>query len=315
MKKLLFFLFSFSCLIYGQQITKYSLGSDGFITAWLIRGGYQVDEQRTREYDFLSNIGGENKLLTLPQFQDISDSKKAESSRWTAINTSLPIISFLDYISPSQSKVCYALTFIESDKEAPVTLKCGSDDGIIIFLNGELIHNNNIWRGVTIDEDAVQCKLKKGTNSLLVKVNNGGGDFGFCLKLLQKENNKDISVILPNKFYADEIYAATYSSFNIFSTYNGTGSEPAFTVNLVSEVSLPKNFTRTLKFGISLCNPKGTELETIHSGEYKDFQNFKSKEITFKPKQLSPGRYTIKLKVSDETDKLLSVKENIVFWK
>jgi len=55
----------------------------------------------------------------------------------------------------------------------------GSDDGIKVWLNGKVIHDNPARRGAG-PSDNLTLNLKKGTNSLLVKVDNeGGGGYGF----------------------------------------------------------------------------------------------------------------------------------------
>ncbi len=58
-------------------------------------------------------------------------------------------------------------------------LSLGSDDGIKVWLNGQLVHNNPAMRAVSPGSDRVKLKLKKGANELLIKVNNGGGGYGF----------------------------------------------------------------------------------------------------------------------------------------
>ena len=62
-------------------------------------------------------------------------------------------------------------------------LEIGSDDGVKVWLNGELVHSNNVMRGVTTGEDKVKVNLKKQWNELLLKVTNGAGGWGASVRL------------------------------------------------------------------------------------------------------------------------------------
>ena len=61
----------------------------------------------------------------------------------------------------------------------------GSDDGVKVWLNGEVVHYNPTTRGAGDYQDAFPVTLKQGTNVLLVAVDNRGhggfsGFFGFA---------------------------------------------------------------------------------------------------------------------------------------
>ncbi len=60
-----------------------------------------------------------------------------------------------------------------------LTLSLGSDDGIRVFLNGELVHENNVARAVAPDQESVRLSLRSGSNGLLLKIVNTGGASGF----------------------------------------------------------------------------------------------------------------------------------------
>ena len=56
-----------------------------------------------------------------------------------------------------------------------------------IWLNGELVHENWVSRGVTIDNDRVPVTFQKGMNQLILKIQNqGGGPWGFCCQMLEE---------------------------------------------------------------------------------------------------------------------------------
>lgn len=74
--------------------------------------------------------------------------------------------------------VAYLRTWVHSPSRREVMLECGSDDGIKAWLNGEVVHENNALRGMAAAEDRVEVTLDEGWNVLLLKISNGGGDFG-----------------------------------------------------------------------------------------------------------------------------------------
>ena len=55
----------------------------------------------------------------------------------------------------------------------------GSDDGIAVWLNGQSVHENQVARGVSPNQDRVTLPLKAGENKLLMKIYNQGGGHGF----------------------------------------------------------------------------------------------------------------------------------------
>jgi len=55
----------------------------------------------------------------------------------------------------------------------------GSDDTLTIWLNGEKVHSENVYRACAPDQAVLKLKLKPGKNSLLMKICNGEGGFEF----------------------------------------------------------------------------------------------------------------------------------------
>ncbi len=81
--------------------------------------------------------------------------------------------------------VVYGSLTLESPRKQETTMLVGSDDGVKVWLNGEVVHYNPVTRGAGDYQDAFPVTLKKGTNALLVAVDNRGhggfsGFFGFA---------------------------------------------------------------------------------------------------------------------------------------
>ena len=80
--------------------------------------------------------------------------------------------------------VVYGSVTLNSPRKQETTMLVGSDDGVKVWLNGELVHYNPVERGAGDYQDAFPVTLKQGTNVLLVAVDNRGhagfsGFFGF----------------------------------------------------------------------------------------------------------------------------------------
>ncbi|HSW01698.1 MAG TPA: HEAT repeat domain-containing protein [Sedimentisphaerales bacterium] len=81
------------------------------------------------------------------------------------------------------NRVAYLRTKIVSPKEQKAKLELGSDDGVKVWINGQLVHANNAGRPVTLGEDKVDVTLKEGVNAVLVKLAQEGGQWAMALRL------------------------------------------------------------------------------------------------------------------------------------
>lgn len=82
--------------------------------------------------------------------------------------------------------VGYLRTQIESEGRSSIHLDIFSDDGVKAWLNGKLVHANNVSRGIPSKPDSVEVTLKEGTNSLMLKVTQHGGPWGAIVRLIEQ---------------------------------------------------------------------------------------------------------------------------------
>ncbi len=75
--------------------------------------------------------------------------------------------------------VAYAMTHIQSDIEGPATLLLGSDDGVVVWVNGREVHRNQVQRGYGSKQDRVAITLRRGSNTILLKIGQADGAWGF----------------------------------------------------------------------------------------------------------------------------------------
>jgi len=86
--------------------------------------------------------------------------------------------------------VAYIRTYVWSQKAQAARLDAGSDDGVKVWLNDELIHMKNVSRGVEPGADKITVRLKEGMNALLMKISQGSGGWGACAQFRAPDGGK-----------------------------------------------------------------------------------------------------------------------------
>jgi len=87
-----------------------------------------------------------------------------------------------DLIRPNEQGLVYGLAYVFSPDDRAAAMLLGSDDGVRVWLNGELVHTNPTYRAAEPDLDRVDVRLKEGWNKVLVKDLQGAGGWGFYLR-------------------------------------------------------------------------------------------------------------------------------------
>lgn len=100
-----------------------------------------------------------------------------------------PTAYILDLLKewPGEQCTAYARTVVESSAAQPALLELGSDDGLKVWLNGDLVYQNNTARPIQPGSDKVKVNLKSGRNELLVKVTQNNQGWALCARLLSEE--------------------------------------------------------------------------------------------------------------------------------
>jgi len=79
---------------------------------------------------------------------------------------------------------------IESPVDQEATILLGTDDGCRLFVNGEKVFGHDKAVAAAPEQDTVKVKLKKGSNTILLKVSNGDNPHGFYFTITSKEELK-----------------------------------------------------------------------------------------------------------------------------
>jgi len=111
--------------------------------------------------------------------------------KWQPVEAEDGIVDFAKIYKETSFRIAYAYAEINMNEAKELIIGVGSDDGIKIWLNNELIHENWIGRAVKQDDDLVSFPLKKGRNQVLVKVQNMEFGWGFTCRILGKKHYTD----------------------------------------------------------------------------------------------------------------------------
>jgi arylsulfatase A-like enzyme len=94
-------------------------------------------------------------------------------------------ISLTKLFKPSQEAVIYARRVFNSVKDGEMKIGLGTNDGVKMWVNGELVHSNVVGRTAIPNDDVVTVPFKKGENVVLLKIDQIGGGWGFYFSVMK----------------------------------------------------------------------------------------------------------------------------------
>jgi hypothetical protein len=177
----------------------YYIGLDGislepkrvYIPDWYVLGPFANPRKIGAVRRGLDSVYLPEKVIDLQK-----DYRGAANSplRWTLTTTpSNGHFSLLDNPGPHELVVNYALTYVFAPENRKTTLFIGTDDGGKVFLNGAEVYRYLGERVAEPDQAEVELALKAGWNTLLLKIENNYGAYGFYARLVDSGRNLVIS--------------------------------------------------------------------------------------------------------------------------
>lgn len=179
------------------------LTPNGVLPHWLALGPFpnfllerplpDGTERGGLDYDYLTGIGGEGAAQIDPNSRMANDDSGNQSTEFVAQpretypNGNLELATLFP---GSQYHVAYAHCYLESETEQAAYAYFGSKDGAKVWVNGALVHR--VWsrrRAVRPWTECFQARLRKGTNRVLVKVENSGNEWAFILQLFREADH------------------------------------------------------------------------------------------------------------------------------
>lgn len=147
---------------------------DGYLTVWEVAGPY-IPPKRTSVAAMLD-------LKYSPE-----ESQDLTATTWTVVaagtNPEKPEMVDLGKALKGTSRVAYLRTRVWAEQATTAVLELGSDDGVRVWLNGEVVHSNPATGPYAPKEDTVQLNLREGWNDFLLKVTQGSGDWSASARL------------------------------------------------------------------------------------------------------------------------------------
>ncbi|QDU83970.1 Planctomycete cytochrome C [Planctomycetes bacterium Pla163] len=86
-------------------------------------------------------------------------------------------------LTATDNSAIYLARTVTSERAQSVAISLGSDDSIVVFLDGTRVFANDVGRGVAPDQDRAVLDLPAGESQLLLKIVNGGGAMGYYFRL------------------------------------------------------------------------------------------------------------------------------------
>lgn len=150
-------------------------GLQGFVTHWRVMGPFP----NAGSSAFTTAFEPET---TLAADQKVTVDGAELTWREVASTDASGKVDLRQVVAPRNDVAAYAWAEIAVPGAMDAELKLGSDDGIVVWLNGERVFGIDAPRPVTVDQDSVRVHLDAGVNTVLLKVLQGSGDWGFCLR-------------------------------------------------------------------------------------------------------------------------------------
>lgn len=105
---------------------------------------------------------------------------------WRSITPEAGMLGQIDLraaFGSSDPGVAYLSTTYITPARTRATLFVGSDDGVAVWLNGKKVWHNDAFRALQQYSDQIPLTLEGGTNTLLFKVTNSGGEWGLAARI------------------------------------------------------------------------------------------------------------------------------------
>jgi len=164
-----------------------SVGVDGTLMMQAVKAGTGKGISRASQVnsfnsDWFDDLGGAGTVRPTAGEKLTIDGNKLT---WKKMSPEDGLVDFMDGAGNGDLDYCvgYAWTEIDVASDTDAWLGIGSDDGMRLWLNGEMVVDQWIDRPSRLDDDVVPLRLKKGKNPFLLKIQNVKGQWSFTARL------------------------------------------------------------------------------------------------------------------------------------
>src|SRR3954447_22325527 len=143
---------------------------------WLVAGPFPSIGDNALFKNYLNAPTGE--LRVRARETDVAGVTENGPVKWqAAASSSDGEIDFAKLWPGRKRSIAYAFTEIDSVRERRVVATIGSGSNVQVQLNGEILYESRLSRKPGPDVDTLVLNLKKGLNTILVKVEGAEGDW------------------------------------------------------------------------------------------------------------------------------------------
>lgn len=162
--------------------------SSGFLTRWLALGPLPGRERWTRDDPFV------------PAELDVERAVEVDgqSLRWKPVTVTDPdgVLDLEQAVAQRGDAVAYLYAEVTSDRGQEVQLRIGSDDGFVLWVNGERRGEALVDRAFAPDQNSIAVPLRQGVNRILLKVTQGGGQWAAAVRVVSPSGTP---LVLPQR--------------------------------------------------------------------------------------------------------------------
>jgi len=167
----------------GAAVAVFGIGlrsASPLVERWLVIGPFPNPEAKAHNTPYPPETEG--------IVRDATYQGAAGQVRWReAAAAANGILDLRALMTPKENVIGYAGAYVYSPTASKTEILVGSDDGVKVWINGKLVHDFAEQRGIRIDEDRAAIELNQGWNSILVKVDQGPGDWALSLRVRDRE--------------------------------------------------------------------------------------------------------------------------------
>lgn len=154
--------------------------AQGFLTRWWVLGPFPNVNNSAAERSWFPE-----EVIALHGHYKIDGQPAAW--QWLPVVDPAGVQDLLPLWTASSDVCAYAYTEFTVGAAQDALLQLGSDDGVVVWLNGNQVHRNIVDRALAIDQDKVKVRLRVGTNRLLLKVLQTSGQWGYAVRLTRPD--------------------------------------------------------------------------------------------------------------------------------
>jgi len=124
--------------------------------------------------------------------------KRGEPVRWRQVEVQPNgYLNLLELYSEPKEAVAYGLIWVYSPNDGPRAVMLGSDDGGKLLVNGEMVWGEATARAAIPGQNEPRANLRQGWNTMLFKIVQVRGEWGFYLRLDDPKHELRYSPLPP----------------------------------------------------------------------------------------------------------------------